>query len=81
MAIAKYYGAVRLKTNQNIDLFKARDVKTLLKSISKKYDIPYIELKKNLIYVNNVDIDRMDRLKTRLDHNDVVMIMGVTAGG
>lgn len=81
MAIVKYYGHIRTKTNQNIDIFNARDIKAVLEVISNKYNIPYSELKTSIILVNNKDIELLKKSRTKLKSDDVVMILSPCAGG
>lgn len=81
MAIVKYYGFLRSKTKHGVDIIDVRNIRALLKSISENYDVPYKDLKRCVIYVDNIDIDKLDRLNTKLEKNSIVMILSASAGG
>ncbi len=75
------YGEARLIFNVKEIEEKGSTVKELLSNLALRYDKKYKDLKKFLIYVNDVNITALRMFRTKLNDGDVIMMLSPSSGG
>ncbi len=81
MIEVKLFGTARLDLNMKETQIEADTVKDLLKGIAKQAGVPDKKMKQFLVYVNEVNIDQLQRFKTKLVDGDKIMILSPSSGG
>lgn len=82
MITVRFFGLLRLKTDDRTLTLEAKTIDELLKSINTVYpQISISELKNSQIFVNGENIVSKKLFKTKLNDNDEIHILSAAAGG
>lgn len=81
MIEVKFFGTARLALNMKSTQAEASTVDELLKKIAEQANVPPKKMKQFLIYVNEINIDKLQRFRTKLKEGDKVMVLSPSSGG
>ncbi len=81
MITVTFFGFARDAFKTNKIEVEARSVRELLHYLADTYDIKYREIKKFVIFVNEVNITQLHMYLTKLNPGDKVLFMSPVSGG
>ncbi|MEG1529183.1 MAG: MoaD/ThiS family protein [Clostridia bacterium] len=81
MIEVRFFGTARLNLNMKYLELDAKSVSELLKKIEIEANVPPKFARNYLIYVNEVNIDKLKRFRTKLNDGDKIMILSPSSGG
>jgi len=76
-----FYGIARIKFNRKDVFVEGSTVKEALTNVCATINIPFKDIKQFLIYVNEVNIQELQMLNTKLNENDTIMLLSPSSGG
>lgn len=81
MIEVKMFGTARLALKMKSTQVDADNVKDMLKKVAHQAGVPEKKMKQYLIFVNEINIDKLHRFRTKLHDGDTVMILSPSSGG
>lgn len=82
MIKVRFFGKIRIQIQTSYMDIEANSIDELFRKIEKNNDnIKYKELKKAIIFVNDVNILKLTKYKTPLQSGDEVVILSPVGGG
>jgi len=81
MVKVTFYGIARINFNRKDILVNGSTIKEALTNVCKEVNIPYKDIKKYLIYVNDKNIQELKMFNTPLNDKDEIMLLSPSSGG
>ncbi|MDD4839309.1 MAG: MoaD/ThiS family protein [Clostridia bacterium] len=81
MVYVKFFGSARVKFEKKEMEADCSDIKTLLQIISKEFGVEVKDVKQFLVYVNEVNINKLKMWRTKLSDGDKIMLLSPASGG
>ncbi len=81
MVKIKFFGIARVKFQVREVEIDAKSINAALVLLAEKFSVKTRDLKKFLIYVNEVNISNLKMYRTELKDGDVVMFLSPSSGG
>lgn len=82
MILVRFFGTLRLSIGESRLEMEAERIDQLLVKINQKYNKIGIEqLKNSVIFINNQNINKLERFKSRLKDGDEVLFISAMGGG
>lgn len=81
MIKVKLFGSARVQFKEKEFEIEAKTVNDLIDLVAKRYQVKKKDIKQFLIYVNEVNIHELKMYRTKLNNNDVIMLLSPASGG
>lgn len=81
MVEVRFYGISRIKLGRKEMNIDAESVKELQSKIAEELALPIKDVSNFLVFVNEVNIDKLKGFKTKLHDGDTVMFLSPSSGG
>ena len=82
MILVRFFGTLRLSIGESRLEIEAERIDQLLVKINQKYNkIGIKQLKNSVIFINNQNINKLERFKSRLKDGDEVLFISAIGGG
>ncbi len=82
MILVRFFGTLRLSIGESRLEMEAERIDQLLVKINQKYNkIGIKQLKNSVIFINNQNINKLERFKSRLKDGDEVLFISAMGGG
>lgn len=81
MVKVRFFGMARINFDKKGFETEAATVKELVHKVAEATGIDEKEAKQYLIYVNEVNIDKLNRFRTKLHDGDEVLFLSPSSGG
>ncbi|MCG8514302.1 MAG: MoaD/ThiS family protein [Halanaerobiales bacterium] len=82
MILVRFFGTLRLSIGESRLEMEAERIDQLLVKINQKYNkIGIKQLKNAVIFINNQNINKLERFKSRLKDGDEVLFISAMGGG
>ena len=75
------YGTARVKFKDKLLEVDCKSIQEVLEYIANKYNVKVSDVKQHLIFVNEVNIDKLKLYKTPLKDGDIVYLLSPASGG
>ncbi len=81
MVNVRLFGMARINFDKKSLQIEATSVKELVQKMAKMTGIPEKDAKQYLIFVNEINIDKLKRFRTKLNDGDEVLFLSPSSGG
>ncbi len=81
MVNVRLFGMARINFDKKAFQIEAASVKELVQKMAKMTGIPKSDAKQYLIFVNEINIDKLKRFRTKLNDGDEVLFLSPSSGG
>lgn len=82
MILVRFFGTLRLSIGESRLEMEVERIDQLLVKINQKYNkIGIKQLKNSVIFINNQNINKLERFKSRLKDGDEVLFISAMGGG
>lgn len=81
MVHIKFFGTARVKFGKKEMDADAKNVKELLKIVADEFGVTVKDMKQFLVYVNEVNINKLSMWRTKLYDADQIMFLSPASGG
>lgn len=81
MVKVRFFGMARINFDRKEMQLEAASVKELTEKIATETGLDAKDIKQYLIFVNEINIDKLKRFRTKLEDGDEVLFLSPSSGG